>query len=130
MRLIDEHWIAYPEFIAGELSALERLKLRLLRRPTVRYLDVICSRPTPEQRAALMSGAGCTPGGYVLVVPGGGTGHPGRVRCRGAISCGRRAGWRRPAFRPYSSARRRTPPPAATLRLMGALAAMQTSQDS
>lgn len=77
MQLIDEHWIAYPEFIAGKLSALERLKLRLLRRPTVRYLDVICSRPTPEQRAALMSGAGCTPGAYVLVVPGGGTGHPG-----------------------------------------------------
>ena len=77
MRMIDEHWIAYPEFIAGTLSALERLKLRLLRRPTVRYLDVICSRPTPEQRAALMSHAGRTPGAYVLVVPGGGTGHPG-----------------------------------------------------
>jgi hypothetical protein len=77
MRVIDEHWIAYPEFIAGKLTALERLKLRLLRRPTVRYLDVICSRPTLEQRAALMSHAGCTPGAYVLVVPGGGTGHPG-----------------------------------------------------
>jgi hypothetical protein len=77
MRMIDEHWIAYPEFIAGTLSALERLKLRLLRRPTVRYLDVICSRPTPEQRAALMSHVGRTPGAYVLVVPGGGTGHPG-----------------------------------------------------
>jgi hypothetical protein len=77
MRAIDEHWIAYPEFIAGRLTALERLKLRLLRRPTVRYLDVICSRPTPERRAALMSDAGCSPGAYVLVVPGGGTGHPG-----------------------------------------------------
>lgn len=77
MRVIDEHWIAYPEFIAGELTALERLKLRLLRRPTVRYLDVICSRPTLEQRAALMARAGCIPGMYVLVVPGGGTGHPG-----------------------------------------------------
>ena len=77
MRMIDEHWIAYPEFIAGTLSALERLKLRLLRRPTVRYLDVICSRPTPEQRAALVSHAGRTAGAYVLLVPGGGTGHPG-----------------------------------------------------
>ncbi len=77
MRVIDEHWIAYPEFIAGKLTALERLKLRSLRRPTVRYLDVICSRPTPQQRAVLMSHAGCTPGAYVLVVPGGGTGHPG-----------------------------------------------------
>jgi hypothetical protein len=77
MRVIDEHWIAYPEFIAGKLRALERLKLRWLRRPTVRYLDVICSQPTAEQVAALMSHAGLTPGAYVLVVPGGGTGHPG-----------------------------------------------------
>jgi glycosyltransferase involved in cell wall biosynthesis len=77
MRVIDEHWIAYPEFIAGRLTAFERLKLRLLRRPTVRYLDVICSRPTPDRCAALMSHAGCSPGAYVLVVPGGGTGHPG-----------------------------------------------------
>ena len=78
MRLIDEHWIAYPRFIAGELTLLERLKLKLLRRPAVRYLDVILSRNPrnprnpreprePRSRAA----------DYVLVIPGGGTGHPG-----------------------------------------------------
>jgi UDP:flavonoid glycosyltransferase YjiC (YdhE family) len=77
MRLIDEHWIAYPKFIAGKLRPLERLKLHLLRRPVVRYLDVIFSRPTPERRAAMLSQAGCSAGNYVLVVPGGGTGHPG-----------------------------------------------------
>ena len=48
MRLIDEHWIAYPEFIAGSLTAIERLKLRLMGRPTVRYLDVIFSRAPLE----------------------------------------------------------------------------------
>ena len=68
MRLIDEHWIAYPMFVAGELTVIERLKLKLLRRPAVRYLDVILS-PSGEPR----SGAG----DYVLVIPGGGTGHPG-----------------------------------------------------
>jgi UDP:flavonoid glycosyltransferase YjiC (YdhE family) len=68
MRLIDEHWIAYPRFIAGELTAIERLKLKLLRRPAMRYLDVILS-PAGEQH-----GAGRD---YVLVIPGGGTGHPG-----------------------------------------------------
>jgi hypothetical protein len=70
MRLIDEHWIAYPRFIAGELTVIERLKLKLLRRPAVRYLDVILS-PAGEPR-----GGG---GDYVLVIPGGGTGHPGAV---------------------------------------------------
>ncbi len=75
--LIDEHWIAYPEFIAGALSLLERFKLKLARRPTVRYLDVILSRADPAQRAAILARAGCEAGTFVLVVPGGGTGHPG-----------------------------------------------------
>ena len=33
MRLIDEHWIAYPKLIAGDLGLLERVKLKLLRPP-------------------------------------------------------------------------------------------------
>jgi glycosyltransferase involved in cell wall biosynthesis len=75
MRLIDEHWIAYPEFIAGSLTLIERLKQRLLRRPTVRYLDVIFSRAKPAdgERAAVPPERG----DFALVVPGGGTGHPG-----------------------------------------------------
>jgi hypothetical protein len=75
MRLIDEHWIAYPEFIAGGLTFIERLKHRLLRRPAVRYLDVIFSRAP----AAPGDGERAVPerGDFVLVVPGGGTGHPG-----------------------------------------------------
>ena len=27
LKLLDEHWIAYPEFIAGKLTGFERLKL-------------------------------------------------------------------------------------------------------
>jgi predicted glycosyltransferase len=77
MRLIDEHWIAYPEFIAGSLGFLERFKLALAGRPVVRYLDVILSRSLPAQREAVLSRAGCDAGTFVLVVPGGGTGHPG-----------------------------------------------------
>jgi UDP:flavonoid glycosyltransferase YjiC (YdhE family) len=77
MRLIDEHWIAYPEFIAGSLRLLERLKLNMLGRPVVRYLDVIFSRAPPGRQEAILSLAGLSAGGYILVVPGGGTGHPG-----------------------------------------------------
>jgi hypothetical protein len=77
MRLIDEHWIAYPEFIAGGLGLLERFKLSLVGRPVVRYLDVILSRALPGQREAVLSRAACDSGTFVLVVPGGGTGHPG-----------------------------------------------------
>jgi hypothetical protein len=74
MQLIDEHWIAYPQFIAGRLGLFERLKLHLLHRPTVRYLDVILSRTGPGD--SVMTRVGLKSGTYVLVVPGGGTGHP------------------------------------------------------
>ena len=57
MQLLDEHWIAYPQFIAGSLSALERLKLKLLRRPAVRYLDVILSHAAPARHAAILAQA-------------------------------------------------------------------------
>jgi glycosyltransferase involved in cell wall biosynthesis len=73
MGLIDEHWIAYPEFIAGSLRPLEKLKLAIRGRPRLRYLDVILS---PGAAAADVPGAPGT-GDFALVVPGGGTGHPG-----------------------------------------------------
>jgi predicted glycosyltransferase len=75
MRIIDEHWIAYPQFIAGRLSLIERLKLDLLHRPTVRYLDVILSRSGAQE--SILNRVRLQSGSYVLVVPGGGTGHPG-----------------------------------------------------
>jgi predicted glycosyltransferase len=77
MRLLDEHWIAYPEFIAGRLSFFEKLKLKVLGRPVVRYLDVILSRADAAQHSSILSRAACGAGTFVLVVPGGGTGHPG-----------------------------------------------------
>lgn len=69
MRLIDEHWIAYPRLIAGDLGFLERTKLKILGRPVVRYLDVIIARG-PRDAAA-------SRGSEIVVIPGGGTGHPG-----------------------------------------------------
>jgi UDP:flavonoid glycosyltransferase YjiC (YdhE family) len=77
MRLLDEHWIAYPAFIAGSLGILEKLKLQLLGRPTLRFLDVILPPADPALRTTLLARCGVKAGSYVLVVPGGGTGHPG-----------------------------------------------------
>ena len=77
MRLLDEHWIAYPEFIAGALGFIESFKLKIVGRPIVRYLDVILARGDPAQLGVILSRAGCRAGTFVLVVPGGGTGHPG-----------------------------------------------------
>jgi hypothetical protein len=77
MRMIDEHWIAYPEFIAGKLTTLERLKLSVLRRPVVRYLDAILPPRDAGLAVEMMGRFDVEFGDYVLVVPGGGTDHPG-----------------------------------------------------
>ncbi len=77
MRVIDEHWIAYPRFIAGDLTFFERLKLRYLRRPRVRFLDVVLDRRSARGADSILGRLGCVPGRYTLVVPGGGTNHPG-----------------------------------------------------
>jgi UDP:flavonoid glycosyltransferase YjiC (YdhE family) len=79
MRLLDEHWIAYPEFIAGAFGPIERLKLLLLRRPTLRYLDTVLPQVDRGLAASAMTGFGVREGEYVLAVPGGGTGHPGAL---------------------------------------------------
>jgi predicted glycosyltransferase len=76
MQLIDEHWIAYPQFIAGGLGFLERFKLSRLKKPVVRYLDVILSRARAGADS-ILAREGLSLESYVLVVPGGGTGHPG-----------------------------------------------------
>jgi UDP:flavonoid glycosyltransferase YjiC (YdhE family) len=77
MSLIDEHWIAYPELLAGPLSSLERFKLRSMGRPLVRFLDVMLPPPDPRTASAVLQRLDLHDKSYVLVVPGGGTGHPG-----------------------------------------------------
>jgi ADP-heptose:LPS heptosyltransferase len=77
MSLIDEHWLAYPELLAGPLSAVETFKLRWMGRPLLRYLDVLLPAPDPHAAAAVLQRLGLSTQPYVLVVPGGGTGHPG-----------------------------------------------------
>jgi glycosyltransferase involved in cell wall biosynthesis len=91
MRLLDEHWIAYPEFIAGPLGFFERAKLKVTGRPIVRYLDVVMSRADPAQRGTVAAPAGCPAGTFVLVVPGGGTGHPGADEAVGRFMAAARA---------------------------------------
>lgn len=77
MRALDEHWIAYPSFIAGELGFIERTKLKLLKRPALRFLDAFLPPADASLASSLLEKYSLRSGEYVLVVPGGGTGHPG-----------------------------------------------------
>lgn len=75
MRMLDEHWIAYPAIVAGSLGPLERCKLRLLGRPVLRFLDAFLPSDDASRAQATLAGFGLRPDHYVLVVPGGGTPH-------------------------------------------------------
>lgn len=77
MRMLDEHWIAYPEFIAGKPALVERMKMWLLGRPILRYLDAVLPPQDAVLASSMMARFEVSPAEYVLVVPGGGTPHPG-----------------------------------------------------
>lgn len=73
MAALDEHWISYSALLAGGLGPFERLKLRLLGRPQVRFLDAVLA-PANAAGAADLLGAGPPPD--VVIVPGGGSQFP------------------------------------------------------
>jgi glycosyltransferase involved in cell wall biosynthesis len=72
MRWFDQHWIAQPRFLGGNLRRRERAKSRLLGGPETVFLDAL-HEPVDEQAAsARLRAAAASPGQYVLVCPGGG----------------------------------------------------------
>jgi len=91
MRMIDEHWIAYPQFIAGAPSLIERLKLGILKRPRIRYLDTLLPAADPARAAGCLARFGLASGRYVLIVPGGGSSHPGAERAPAIVAAAARA---------------------------------------
>ena len=74
MYRLDEHWLAYPAQLFGPLSFLERSKMSLMSRPTVRFLDSVLA---PQDVAAADALAGSPAGHAVIFIPGGGSAHPG-----------------------------------------------------
>lgn len=75
MRLIDEHWIAFPRFIAGGPVPFEAIKRRLLGKPEPRYLDIVLPPMDCAERATPLLDLESS-GPPVLVVPGGGAAPP------------------------------------------------------
>jgi len=72
MRVTDQHWIAQPRFLGGQLTALERWKCLLAPRLKVLILEVIHEPVDEEGTRALQQRLGVSPDGYVLACPGGG----------------------------------------------------------
>ena len=91
MPLIDEHWIAYPEFIAGAPTLLERAKLHLLGRPRIRFIDTLLPPADPARAAQSLQRFCLAAEQYVLIVPGGGSGHPGAEDAPAIVAAAARA---------------------------------------
>lgn len=72
LRLLDSHWIAFPPFIDGPLSALERLKLRLAPHLEALFLGSVFTTSTPARRDELLERLGLRGERYVLFTAGGG----------------------------------------------------------
>jgi len=72
MRWLDQHWLAWPRLIDGELSGWERFKLKLLGRPEIVFLDPVHEPTEPGRRAALRREFGIADTRYVLFCAGGG----------------------------------------------------------
>jgi UDP:flavonoid glycosyltransferase YjiC (YdhE family) len=78
--MLEEHWIAYPRFVAGELTWLERTKLRIAGRPTLRFLDTLLPSTDATFEESTLRKYGVTDLQFVLIVPGGGSDHKGALR--------------------------------------------------
>lgn len=72
MRVMDQHWLAWPRFVEGDLSRWERLKLRLMGRPEIVFLDPVHDRPDAGRAAALRRRLGIGEAPYLLFSAGGG----------------------------------------------------------
>ncbi len=70
LNLVDEHWIAYPEFIAGSPTLFEKIKVAITGRRVARHLDCLL----PDATIADSDGADAgnsTLQKHVLVLTGG-----------------------------------------------------------
>jgi glycosyltransferase involved in cell wall biosynthesis len=72
MRRMDQHWIAQPRILGGDLGAGERLRLRFVPGCGVEFLEVLHDPVDESATSELQRRLGVESGGYVLACPGGG----------------------------------------------------------
>ena len=72
LRHTSRHWIVQPKLLIGDLTLLERLKLRILTKPEPLFLGVVFSEPSPERQQALLTEYRLQPGRYLLFSAGSG----------------------------------------------------------
>ena len=72
MRLLDQHWIAQPRFLGGELTPWQRWKVRFVGQPSILFLDALHEPLDFPATASLMLELRLSPGTFAVLCPGGG----------------------------------------------------------
>ena len=72
MRWLDQHWIAQPRFLGGDLRRAEAAKARLMSGTDVVFLEVLYEPPDLDAAARRLAGLGLDGGRFVVCCPGGG----------------------------------------------------------
>jgi len=72
LRVLNQHWVAFPPFIDRPLGLLERLKLALFPGVEVVFLGSVFPESEPARRDALRKRLGLDGRPFVLFSPGGG----------------------------------------------------------
>lgn len=84
MRMLDEHWIGCPEFVAGAVGGIERLKMKIAGGPRIRFLDAVLPLADEVLAGRLRTQFDLQKDRYILVA-GGGT-HPGMEHAPAAMA--------------------------------------------
>jgi len=72
MRHCDQHWLAQPQFLGGQLTLSERARLLLAPNLELAFLDVLYEPVDSAGTAQLLERLGITGGEFALCCPGGG----------------------------------------------------------
>ncbi|WP_269526195.1 hypothetical protein [Coraliomargarita parva] len=71
---VAKHWVALPEFMAGEFSMIEKIKTRVYPRCRPEHVGVVYRSPRKSEQQALLNSIGVEAGKFVLL-SGGSGGH-------------------------------------------------------
>jgi glycosyltransferase involved in cell wall biosynthesis len=72
MRWLDQHWIAQPRFLGGDLRRAESAKARLMSNTEVLFLEVLHEPPDLDAAARRLTALGLGQGQFAVCCPGGG----------------------------------------------------------
>ena len=71
-KATHRHWVVQPEFVLGDISLIERAKLKLINRPEPRFIGPVFSQPTKSAIVPLLNGYGLKKDGFILFNAGSG----------------------------------------------------------